>query len=102
MNIAISILLILVCLALIVSVLLQSSNQRGLGAIAGEMTANMNKTQAATVEKKLAMITKIAAVAFVVLSLVLWVLPTKTTESGSAAATAAPTAAVVEETGAAE
>lgn len=89
MTIFVSILLILACLALIVSVLLQSSNQRGLGAIAGEMTANMNKTQAASVEAKLALITKIAAAAFVVLALVLWILPSpKNTPAGTTPDTA--------------
>lgn len=74
MTILLSILLILAALVLIVTVLLQSSNQRGLGAIAGEMTANMNKTQAADVEQKLALGTKIAAAVFVVCALVLWVI----------------------------
>ena len=91
MTIFISILLILACLALIVSVLLQSSNQRGLGAIAGEVTANMNKTKAASVEAKLALITKIAAAAFVVLALVLWILPSNTTTTTSTTTTVVAT-----------
>ena len=68
-----SIVLILVCLFMIVTVLLQSSNQRGLGAIAGEVTSKMNKAQAESVDAKLALGTKIAATVFVVLSLVLWI-----------------------------
>lgn len=68
-----SVLLVLASLVLIATVLLQSSNQRGLGAIAGEMTANMNKTKAADVEAKLALGTKIAAAVFVVCALVLWI-----------------------------
>ena len=74
MTIVLSILLIIAALFLIVTVLLQSSNQRGLGAIAGEVTANMNKAQAASVDAKLALGTKIAAAVFVVLSLVLWII----------------------------
>lgn len=74
MTIVFEILLILATLVLIVTVLLQQSNQRGLGAIAGEMTANMNKTQAADVEKKLALGTKIAAGVFVVCALAIWIL----------------------------
>ena len=74
MTIVLSILLIIAALFLIVTVLLQSSNQRGLGAIAGEVTANMNKAQAASVDAKLALGTKIAAGVFVVLSLVLWII----------------------------
>ncbi len=74
MTTVLSIVLILVALFLIVTVLLQSSNVRGLGAIAGEATANMNKAKAASVDAKLALGTKIAAGVFVVLSLVLWMI----------------------------
>ena len=73
MSVFLSIVLILVCLFMIVTVLLQSSNQRGLGAIAGEVTSKMNKAQAESVDAKLALGTKIAAAVFVVLSLVLWI-----------------------------
>ena len=69
-----SVLLILVALFMIVTVLLQSSNQRGLGAIAGELTTNMNKSQAKSVDAKLALGTKIAAGVFVALSLLMWIL----------------------------
>ncbi len=65
---------ILAALLMIVTVLLQSSNAKGLGAIAGEVTANMNKKQAATVDAKLALGTKIAAGVFVVASLLIWIL----------------------------
>ena len=74
MTIAISIVLILVALFMIVTVLLQSSNTRGLGAIAGEVTNNMSKAKAASVDAKLVLGTKIAAGVFVVLSLVLWII----------------------------
>ncbi len=74
MTTVISILVILCALFMIVTVLLQSSNAAGLGSIAGEVTANMNKTKAASVESKLALGTKISAAAFVVLSLVLWIM----------------------------
>lgn len=69
-----AVLLVVAALFMIVTVLLQSSNQRGLGAIAGEVTANMNKTKAADVEAKLALGTKIAAAVFVVLAIVLWII----------------------------
>ena len=69
-----SFLLIVAALFMIVTVLLQSSNQRGLGAIAGEVTANMNKTKAASWEAKLALGTKIAASVFIVLAVILWIL----------------------------
>ena len=74
MTTVISILVILCALFMIVTVLLQSSKAAGLGSIAGEVTANMNKTKAASVESKLALGTKISAAAFVVLALVLWII----------------------------
>ncbi len=74
MTTVISILVIVSALFMIVTVLLQSSKSAGLGAVAGEVTANMNKTKAASVESKLALGTKISAGLFVVLSLVLWIL----------------------------
>lgn len=72
-TIILEVLLLVAALFMIVTVLLQSSNQRGLGAIAGEMTANMNKSKAETVEAKLALGTKIASAVFVVLAVVLWI-----------------------------
>lgn len=74
LSVILSVVLLLAALFMIVTVLLQSSNQRGLGAIAGEVTANMNKTKAADVEKKLALGTKIAAAVFVALSLLMLLL----------------------------
>ena len=73
MTIVISVLLVIAAIFMIVTVLLQSSNARGLGAIAGEVTANMSKTKAASVDAKLALGTKIAAAVFVVLSILLLV-----------------------------
>ena len=72
MDVVLYIITILAALFMIVTVLLQSSNAKGLGAIAGEVTANMNKKQAASVDAKLALGTKIAAAVFVVASLLIW------------------------------
>ena len=72
MTIVLSIVVIISALFMIVTVLLQSSNNKGLGAIAGEVTQNMNKAQAASVDAKLALGTKIAAAVFVVFALLLW------------------------------
>ncbi len=72
MTIALTIVVILAALFMIVTVLLQSSNNKGLGAIAGEVTQSMNKAQAASVDAKLALGTKIAAGVFVVAALLLW------------------------------
>ncbi len=72
MAIFFTIMVVLSALFLIVTVLLQSSNNKGIGAIAGEVTQNMNKAQAASVDAKLALGTKVAAGVFVVFSLLLW------------------------------
>ena len=72
MAIFFTIVVVISALFLIVTVLLQSSNNKGIGAIAGEVTQNMNKAQAASVDAKLALGTKIAAGVFVVFSLLLW------------------------------
>ncbi len=74
LTVILSVVLVIAALFMIVTVLLQSSNQRGLGSIAGEVTANMSKSKAADVDAKLALGTKIAAVVFVALSLVLWII----------------------------
>ena len=69
-----SVVLILAALFMIVTVLLQSSNTKGLGAVAGQMESFFSKNKAKTIDAKLAMGTKIAAAVFVALSLVLLVL----------------------------
>ena len=73
-NIILSVILILAALFMIVTVLLQSSNVKGLGAIAGQMDSYFSKNKAKTIDAKLALGTKIAATIFVVLSLALLVL----------------------------
>lgn len=73
MTAVLYIIAILAALLMIVTVLLQSSNAKGLGAIAGEVTANMNKKQAATVDAKLALGTKISAAVFIVSALLIWI-----------------------------
>ena len=71
LNVILSVILIIAALFMIVTVLLQSSNVKGLGAVAGQMDSYFSKNKAKTVEAKLALGTKIAAGVFVVLSLVL-------------------------------
>ena len=71
LNVVLSVILIIAALFMIVTVLLQSSNVKGLGAVAGQMDSYFSKNKAKTVEAKLALGTKIAAGVFVVLSLVL-------------------------------
>ena len=71
LNVVLSVVLIIAALFMIVTVLLQSSNVKGLGAVAGQMDSYFSKNKAKTVEAKLALGTKIAAGVFVALSLVL-------------------------------
>lgn len=63
--------LIVAALVMIVTVLLQSSERSGLGAIAGGAETFFGKNKAKTMEGKLALATKICAGLFVALSLVL-------------------------------
>ena len=63
MQVIIGILLFITALVLIVTVLLQESKQNGVSAISG-------KNKAKGLEAKLALITKVCAIAFVVLAII--------------------------------
>lgn len=67
----ISIVLIIAALFLIVTVLLQSSDDGGIGALTGKSDSYFSKAKSKTFEAKLALGTKIAAALFVVLSILL-------------------------------
>ena len=69
LSIILNIVLILVAIALIVSVLMQQGQRQGLGAIAGGADTFLGKNKAMGLDAKLAKITKIAAVAFIILAL---------------------------------
>ena len=73
MATAISIVLIITALFLIVTVLLQSADEGGIGALSGQSDSYFSKAKAKTFEAKLALGTKIAAAVFVVLSILLLV-----------------------------
>ena len=73
MATAISIVLIIAALFLIVTVLLQSADEGGIGALSGQSDSYFSKAKAKTFEAKLALGTKIAAAVFVVLSILLLV-----------------------------
>lgn len=73
-NVILSVILILAALFMIVTVLLQSSNVKGLGAVGGTMETYFSKNKAKTLDAKLALGTKVAAAVFVVLSLALLLL----------------------------
>ncbi|MDD6884641.1 MAG: preprotein translocase subunit SecG [Eubacteriales bacterium] len=68
--IIIDILLILIAAVLIVVVLMQEGQSQGLGAIGGGAETFFGKNKAKSLEGKLATITKIAAIVFIVLAIV--------------------------------
>jgi len=75
MYTVISIVLILSALFMIVTVLLQSSEEGGISALTGQSANSyFSKSKAKTFEAKLALGTKIAAAVFVVLSLVMLII----------------------------
>ena len=74
LSVIFSVLIVLAALIMIVTVLLQQGNVRGLGAVSGQIDSYFSKNKAKTVEAKLALITKISAAVCVVLSLALLVL----------------------------
>ena len=71
MTVVIGILLILVALVMIVTVLLQSSERAGLGAVSGAAETFFDKNKAKGMDAKLALATKICAIAFVALSVLM-------------------------------
>lgn len=71
MTIVLNILLVISSLVMIVTVLLQSSDSDGMGAISGGSETFFGKNKNATLEGKLALATKISAGVFVALALVM-------------------------------
>ena len=71
MSVFVGILLIIVALIMIVTVLLQSSERSGLGAVSGAAETFFGKNKAKGMEAKLALITKICATVFVALSVLM-------------------------------
>lgn len=69
--IVLEIAMVVVAIILIVSVLMQSSDDDGMGALTGASSESFfSKNQTSTLEGKLALITKISAALFVILALV--------------------------------
>lgn len=67
----VGILLLIAALVMIVTVLLQSSERTGIGAVSGAAETFFGKNKAKGMDAKLALITKICAIVFVVLSIVM-------------------------------
>lgn len=69
MSVVIGILLIIAALIMVVTVLLQSSEKSGIGAVSGAAETFFGKNKASGMEAKLALITKISAGVFIVLAI---------------------------------
>lgn len=67
----IGILLLIAALVMVVTVLLQSSERTGIGAVSGAAETFFGKNKAKGMDAKLALLTKICAGIFVALSIVL-------------------------------
>ena len=74
MQIALSVIIVIACIILIAAVTMQEGQKQGLGAISGASETFFGKNKAKSIEGKLALITKICAVVFVVLSLVMCII----------------------------
>ena len=70
----VGILLMISALVMIVTVLLQSSERSGIGAVSGAAETFFGKNKARGMDAKLALITKICAAIFVGLSIVMMLL----------------------------
>ena len=66
-----TILLVIICIALTVLILMQEGKSAGLGAIAGASDTYWSKNKARSMEGKLVQFTKILAVAFMVIAVIL-------------------------------
>ena len=71
LRIILTILFILICVALAIIVLLQEGKSAGLGAISGAAETYWGKNKGRSMEGALVKITRIAAIVFVLLAVVL-------------------------------
>ena len=70
MQVIVGILLFVTALILVVTVLLQESKQNGISAVGGASETFFGKNKSKGLEAKLALITKVCAIVFVVLAIV--------------------------------
>ena len=78
LNIVLSILDIIFAIAIIVLFLVQEGNDKGMGAISGATADSYySRAKGQTLEERLKQMTKIVAVAFAVVSVVLYIAVTK-------------------------
>ncbi len=71
LRIILTILFILICIALVVLVLMQEGKSAGLGAISGAAETYWGKNKGRSMEGQLVKITKILAVSFILLAVIL-------------------------------
>lgn len=71
MTVVVGILLLIVALVMIVTVLLQSSESDGITAVSGAAETFFGKNKSKGLDAKLALVTKVCAIAFVVLCIVM-------------------------------
>ena len=71
MDIALLVMQIISCVALIVIVMFQTGKENGLGALAGNSDNYFGKNKGKSIDAKLALGTKIAAAVFVVAALLM-------------------------------
>ena len=71
LRIIVTVLYVLICIALTVVVIMQEGKSAGLGAISGMAETYWGKNKGRSIEGKLELATKILAVLFIVISLVL-------------------------------
>ncbi len=71
LRIVLTIFFILICLALVVLVLMQEGRSAGLGSISGAAESYWGKNKGRSMEGRLVKITKILAVLFILISVIL-------------------------------
>lgn len=71
LRITVTVIYIIVCLALVVLVLMQEGKSAGLGAISGAAETYWGKNKGRSMEGTMVKVTKVLAVLFILLSLIL-------------------------------
>ena len=71
LRVIVTVLYVVICIALTVVVIMQEGKSAGLGAISGMAETYWGKNKGRSIEGKLELATKILAVLFIVISLVL-------------------------------
>lgn len=71
LRIIVTVLYVLICIALVAVVIMQEGKSAGLGALNGTTDTYWGKNKGRSIEGKLELITKVLAVLFIVISVVL-------------------------------